>query len=76
MKTEFKTHKIVGRIKVRGKMTNVYKTDQDALYYITEPGRNRKYITGAKKRKVKKHKKRPYFLEYDQQKKKYPRRKR
>lgn len=74
-KPKFEKHKIVGRIKVRNKWVNVYKTDQDKLYYIQEPSRNRKYITGTARRKVKKHKERPYFLTYDQKTKKYPKKK-
>lgn len=71
-KPDYKTHKIVGRIQVRGKWVNVYRSDRGKLYRIQEPSRNKRYLSKAEEKQVKPHKERPYFLTYDQKTKKYP----
>lgn len=68
----FKTYKIVGRILIRGRWVNVYKTRRGKLYYVQEPSRNRKYLSKEEKKRVRPHKERPYFLTYDQETKTYP----
>ena len=73
---DFQTYEIVGRVKIRGTWVNVYKSEQGKLYYISEKGRNRRYLTRQQKAGMRKHKKRPYFLKYDQKEKKYPKRRR